>query len=350
MPRFLYLLVSAVLIPFLAGAEPLCTQAFNSLDAATQRSLSDQKTKNGVSISKVLKSGADHPDSDIGCYAGDADSYKVFAPVFDKVISEYHKVDITKDYNRDTNFEGLAKFSSKIAGEIISTRVRVARSLSNYPFESAMTKQQRLSLEREVLSAIATTLKGTEFEGTYYSLPKISKDQKAELLAKHLIFKEGDKFLQSAGITNDWPDGRGAYVSKDEKFAIWINEEDHIRVMYLEKDADVAHVASQLFKALNLLGSKLQFAYDPKLGYLNSCPTNIGTAMRVSIHIKVPSSYSETELKALCKKYGLSVRGTFGEHTAALDNVYDISYKKRLGNSERGIINTFVESVNALGL
>ena len=80
---------------------------------------------------------------------------------------------------------------------------------------------------------------------------------------------------------------------------------------------------------------------------MNSCPTNIGTAMRVSIHIKIPD-ISYDKLKELCAKNSLSLRGTYGEHTDILDSTYDISYKKRLGNSEKEIINQFTNKVNSL--
>jgi creatine kinase/arginine kinase len=242
--------------------------------------------------------------------------------------------------------DGLPALNKKIAEKVVSSRVRVARSLSNYPFESSMNVKQRLKLEKDVLQAINSTLKDTEFGGgKYYSLSKLSQAEKTDLVSRHLLFKEGDKYLQSAGITADWPEGRGAYVSKDERFIIWINEEDHLRIMYMDKGADIATVADKLFTAINSLGRKLKFARSNKFGYLNSCPTNIGSAMRASILVKVADK-SEDELKHASKQQGLSVRGTGGEHTAVVGSTYDISYKKRLGDSERKLIKDFIDKVN----
>jgi hypothetical protein len=344
-----------LLVPLLAAisssvlAEPLCELRLRTLSPEKQAELKTKTTKAGVTLEKVLKSGVDNPDSSIGCYAGDAESYTAFSPMFDGVIADYHHVAPDLVQTKDFDVSKLPAFSPSVAKEIASSRVRVARSLANYPFEASMTRQDRLALEKEVLDAIAATFKDTEFAGTYYSSTKITPAQKDDLIKRHLMFKDSDKdkYLVSAGISSDWPVGRGSYVSSDGKFQLWLNEEDHMRIMYLEKGSDLKHAASRLFKALDLLNSRLKFARSERHGYLNSCPTNIGTAMRVSIHIKAPNT-SEKELKQLCAPAGLAVRGTGGEHTAVVDDTYDISYRKRLGGSEAELAKDFVDKVNAV--
>jgi hypothetical protein len=330
-----------------ASAEALCGKNLHALAPEKQAELRKKSTKAGVTLDKVLKSGVENLDSSIGCYAGDAESYAAFAPMFDGVIADYHRVAPGFKQTKDFDVSKLPAFSPEVAGNVVSSRVRVARSLANYPFEAAMTRKDRLALEKEVLDALASVFKGTEFAGTYYSATKISPEQKRDLIARHLMFKDADqdKYLVSAGISGDWPVARGSYVSADGKFQLWINEEDHLRVMYLEKGADLKHAAGELFKALDLLDAKLKFARSERYGYLNSCPTNIGTAMRVSIHLRVPDS-SEKELKGLCSPAGLAVRGTGGEHTSVVDDTYDISYRKRLGGTEAALAADFVDKVN----
>jgi hypothetical protein len=340
-------LLAALSCPVLA--EPLCEKNLHALSAEKQAELNHKSTKAGVTMEKMLKSGVENRDSSIGCYAGDAESYTAFAPMFDGVIADYHHVPSTFKQTKDFDLSKLPPFSPAVSKNVASVRVRVARSLANYPFEASMTRKDRLALEKEVLDAIAATFKGTEFAGSYYSSTKIAPELKKDLIARHLMFKDSDddKYLISAGISSDWPVGRGSYVSKDEKFQIWLNEEDHLRVMYLEKGADLKHAAGRLFQALDLLNSRLKFARSERYGYLNSCPTNIGTAMRVSIHIKAPNT-SEDALKKVCSPAGLSVRGTGGEHTAVLDDTYDISYRKRLGASEAELAKDFVDKVNVV--
>jgi hypothetical protein len=330
-------------------AEPLCEKNLHSLSAEKQAELKSTKTHDGVTLDKILKSGVENADSSIGCYAGDAESYTAFAPMFDGVIADYHHVAPDFKQTKDFDVSKLPPFSPHVAKEILTTRVRVARSLANYPFEASMTRADRLAMEKEVLDTIAETFKGTEFAGRYYSSTKITPEQKADLIGRHLLFKDAneDKYLVSAGISSDWPVGRGSYVSSDGKFQLWINEEDHLRIMYLSNGSDLKKTAGQLFKALDLLGSRLKFAQSEKHGYLNSCPSNIGTAMRVSVHLRIPNS-SEKELKKKCTPAGLAVRGSGGEHTAVVNDVYDISYKRRLGGSEAELSTDFVNKVNAV--
>ena len=105
------------------------------------------------------------------------------------------------------------------------------------------------------------------------------------MIKNHLLFKGEDKYLETAGIQGDWPAGRGAYISEAKNFMVWINEEDHMRIIYLAEGADFNTIYEKWSNGLNLLAKYLKFAEDPKLGYLTSCPTNIGTAMRASVHI-----------------------------------------------------------------
>lgn len=107
------------------------------------------------------------------------------------------------------------------------------------------------------------------------------------MIDNHLIFKGEDKYLETAGIQGDWPAGRGAYISDAKNFMVWINEEDHLRIIYLSEGANFNEIYEKWSEALYLLESNLKFAHDPKLGYLTSCPTNIGTAMRASVHLQL---------------------------------------------------------------
>ena len=56
------------------------------------------------------------------------------------------------------------------------------------------------------------------------------------------MFKDmsSDPFLNSAGISNDWPNGRGMYESQNKDFLMWIGEEDHLRIMYMYKGDNLA--------------------------------------------------------------------------------------------------------------
>ena len=85
-------------------------------------------------------------------------------------------------------------------------------------------------------------------------------------------------------------------------------------------------------KEVNAAGR--EFAHNEHLGYIHSCPTNCGTGMRASVHVKIPHVGKHPEFKSWCAKLRLQPRGIHGEHSESEGGVYDISNKERLGRSE----------------
>jgi creatine kinase/arginine kinase len=102
------------------------------------------------------------------------------------------------------------------------------------------------------------------------------------------LFKEGDRFLEACGLNRDWPSGRGIFHNKEKTFLIWVNEEDQLRIISMQKGADILAVFTRLSQAATLIEKEAKFAHDDHLGYITSCPTNLGTALRGSVHIKLP--------------------------------------------------------------
>ena len=166
---------------------------------------------------------------------------------------------------------------------------------------------------------------------------------------QNFLFKKGDRFQEAAGINRDWPAFRGCFVSQDTRFRLWINEEDHLRVISMDTHGDMASTFNRLVSALELLEKKLDFAWDDTLGYLASCPSNIGTAMRAGVHIRLPRLFQRPEiLHARAKELNLQVRGTQGEKTRVEDGVFDISNEKRLGVTENDCIKTLHRGISHL--
>jgi len=89
------------------------------------------------------------------------------------------------------------------------------------------------------------SLKG-DLEGKYYSLETMSKEDEQKLIDDHFLFKNDDRFLREAGGYNFWPVGRGIFCNKDKTFLTWINEEDHLRFISMQKGGDLAAVYTRL--------------------------------------------------------------------------------------------------------
>jgi protein-arginine kinase len=300
-----------------------------------QDSLGGLKTKNGFTMCHVIASGFWNSDSGVGCYAGDEETYDLFAAYFDKVISEYHKVDAaTVKHVTDFSIDKIPTESIDPEGKYVkSTRIRVGRNLAGYTFAPFQTKESRLEIMNKVVEALSS-LEG-DFKGTFYPLEGMNPEVQKQLIADHFLFKEGDRFLDAAGANGDWPSGRGIFHTDDKKFLVWVNEEDELRIISMQEGPDVRAVFARLASAVEQIGAKLPFAMHPKYGALSSCPTNLGTAMRASVHVMLPKIQKKDWFKDKCAALGLSVRGIHGEHSeGADDGTVDLSNKRRLGVSE----------------
>ena len=310
--------------------------------------LKDVKTKNRFGLKDAINSGVKNPDSGIGIYAGDLESYSCFSKIFDSIIEEYHGFSKDDSHNSSFNLDSLdSKNPDSENNYIISTRIRVGRNLKDFPLGPAITKEQRDEVEQKV-SKVLSSLDG-ELSGGYFALDGMSEDDRQRLVENHFLFKAGDRFLESAGLNRDWPTGRGIFHNEDKTFLVWVNEEDQLRIISMESGGDIKAVFSRLVKAIGELEKELEFLYTKHLGYITSCPTNLGTAMRASVHIKLPKLSKDLELfNKITDKYYLQIRGVNGEHSESEDGIFDISNKRRLGITEVECVKDMYDGVVAL--
>lgn len=296
------------------------------------------KTKKGFSFGHLVNSGLLNQDSSIGVYAGDAESYTVFAELLTPVINEYHGYSETGHHGRDFSPLGAAlKNPDPDNHYILSTRIRVGRNLTGFPLGPLISKKERNEVE-DCVSRAVLNFTG-ELSGDYYSLKAMASDEKKRLVKEHLLFKEGDRFLDAAGLNRDWPDGRGIFFNKTRSFLVWVNEEDQLRIISMEKGGDIAAVFNRLSTGVASLETTLDFLFDDRLGYITSCPTNLGTAMRASVHIQLPKlSRTPERFQRKAEELNVQIRGIHGEHSESEGGVFDISNKRRLGLSEKECI------------
>ncbi len=308
--------------------------------------LKDVVTPHGWTAEKSIQSGLDNPDSSIGVYAGDPESYTMLAPIFDPVIMDYHNYEMS-GHKSVFSLIGLLIENLDPKGEyVVSTRIRVGRNFAKYAFPSAISSADRASMEEEIIKTLST-LPGA-LKGTYYELDGMSEETRQKLVEDHFLFKQGDRFLESVGVNRDWPKNRGIFFSEDKKFLVWISEEDSMRIISMQQGADIAEVFTRLSTALDYINEHITFAFDDVRGFYTTCPTNLGTAMRASVHIRIPKFSASENFNAICGTLGLSIRGVHGEHSESSDGIYDISNKRRLGVTEREIYQQLYDGVKKL--
>jgi len=316
--------------------------------------LCDKVTKtSGFTLDKAIACAVEFDNQHCGIYAGDGDSYEDFKEVFDPLIQEYHGIAPDAKHTSDMD-------SSKIVGNVNpaapvhSTRIRVGRSINGYGLSPGITKEQRVAVEK--LFANASGKFEGELAGSYYPLTGMDEAVRQQLVDDHFLFVSGDRNLTVAGMERDWPEGRGIFHNKDKTFLVWVNEEDQLRIISMEKGGNVKGVFERLAKAIATVGASVKaecgqdFMLSEKYGYIHSCPTNLGTGMRASVHIDLPGYTKEgvDKLKARCEELALQPRGTRGESGGQTGHTYDISNKHRLGYSEVQLVQTMIDGVNKL--
>jgi len=242
---------------------------------------------------------------------------------------------------------------------ILSTRIRVARSLDGVRFPATMSRSDRRKVQRLVHDCTKNFSTPNLANGVYLPVLSMSNEQNLDLIERHILFDNPNEWTIASGLGRDWPDGRAIYAnvsdiqSQNAEFIIWVNEEDHLRIMTLKKGGDIQGAFTSLMSGVRELERELQirgwhFAKDSRLGYLTSCPTNVGTTMRASVHVRLVNLGKLPGFLALVSRLKLEARGKYGETDRQYTGIFDISNAERLGKSEVHLINVMVEGVAKL--
>merc|ERR1711878_47111 len=307
----------------------------------------------GFTLAKAIACAVEFDNQHCGMYAGDEDSYIDFAVVFDPLICEYHG--LPADFKHTSDMDA-SKITANVDPEVPvhSCRIRVGRSIQGFGLSPGITKQQRIDVEA-LMSSPLGKLSG-DLAGNYYPLAGMDEAVRQQLVDDHFLFVSGDPNLKVAGMERDWPEGRGIFHNKDKTFLVWVNEEDQTRVISMQKGGDVKGVFERLARGIKAVEDSVKaesgkdFMLDPKYGYIHSCPTNLGTGMRASVHVDLPG-WTKEGLKPLqerCEELHLQPRGTRGESGGQTGITYDISNKHRLGYSEVQLVQKMIDGVNTL--
>jgi len=212
-------------------------------------------------------------------------------------------------------------------GPVISSRIRLARNLAEYSFPGWASEEENLAAWRQV-AAIFGAL-GDRFIGWRMAeMPRIDRDI---LFERHLVSQE----------LADQEECGGVFLTCDECLSIMVNEEDHIRIQSLQPGLNLQEAWKAADRIDDELEQQLAYAFSPKLGYLTSCPSNVGTGLRASVMMHLPGLGLMGEMGPVANgmsKIGLAVRGMWGEGSDAAGNMFQISNQITLGRREDQII------------
>merc|ERR550539_601648 len=222
----------------------------------------------GFTLAKAIACAVQFNNQHCGIYAGDWDSYKDFAPVFDPLICEYHGISPSARHTSDMD---VSKIKGNVNSDVPvhSCRIRVGRSIDGFGLSPGITRDQRTGVEKLMINAVKNF--PSALAGNYYPLTGMDEKVRQQLVDDHFLFVSGDRNLTVAGMERDWPEGRGIFHNTEKTFLIWINEEDQMRIISMEKGGDVKAESGK------------EYALSEQYGYIHSCPTNLGTGMRASV-------------------------------------------------------------------
>ncbi|MDR3149950.1 MAG: ATP--guanido phosphotransferase [Oscillospiraceae bacterium] len=220
----------------------------------------------------------------------------------------------------------------------VSTRVRLARNLSVFPFPEVMTQKEAAEVFENITEFMGGIAGGSAFKIININESKSEKPfEAASLLERHLISKE---------LLGKRTDSCGAAISADEHVSVMINEEDHLRIQSIREGLALRDCFEKVEKLEMMLSERFKFAYSDKLGWLTRCPTNLGTGIRASVMLHLPAHTDSGNIHRLSTELirtGFTIRGFYGEGTKPIGRLYQISNQVTHGLSARQI----VEHLNA---
>jgi protein arginine kinase len=228
-----------------------------------------------------------------------------------------------------TNSGEWLRGSGPEADIVISSRIRLARNLADFPFISRASDQDRSQIEKMMRECILGIKESGEL--LYVEIDQLEGVDRQLLVERHLISRE---HAESQGA-------RAVAIDPRETFSLMINEEDHLRMQVMQCGLDLQSVWKKITRIDDLIEAKVTYAYHERLGYLTACPTNVGTGMRVSVMLHLPALVLTRQIDKVFRslqKISLAVRGLYGEGSQAMGDFYQISNQITLGRSEEELI------------
>lgn len=212
---------------------------------------------------------------------------------------------------------------------VMSSRIRLARNLAQFPFLTRADEEVRGEIERTLHRHVIDLSLGGDL--TYFDVNQLEGVDRQFLVERQLISRE---LAESHG-------SRGVCFTEGENVSLMVNEEDHLRVQVLRSGFDLDTCWNEINRIDDLLEERVTFAFNEELGFLTACPTNVGTGIRVSVLMHLPALVMTKEIQKVfqaLQKISLAVRGLYGEGSQAMGDFYQISNQITLGKSEEQLI------------
>eukprot|EP00923_Selenidium_pygospionis_P056512 GHVN01098601.1.p1 GENE.GHVN01098601.1~~GHVN01098601.1.p1 ORF type:complete len:419 (+),score=28.04 GHVN01098601.1:122-1378(+) len=313
--------------------------------------------------------GLRFPETTVGIFLHEAADYERYGWFLKKIILKYHrdsmgmKLHYTNWKISDFGDKGTLDFQKLGIKEQVPMRIRVTRNIKGFKLSAGMSKTERIALEITLLPFFESLTQNPNFGGRVYSLTPgdggsnpyaVDETTLEHLVTSKKIFENPTKNrkMAAAGIANDYPYGRGVYLSATEDLMIWYGEEDHLRIVLLDHGTELNAPFLRLRSVLDTLeDSGIQFEESKQYGYISSCPSNLGTGMHASVKLKLPNLTKKGSLQKAIKiaaKRRLNLVSAQGFKKPVVNGEVFVSNAGRLFVSEREIVANLYNGVSKL--
>ncbi|MHB8964148.1 MAG: protein arginine kinase [Saccharofermentanales bacterium] len=224
---------------------------------------------------------------------------------------------------------------------ILSSRVRLARNLCDYPFPNKLNRAGSEKVAEVILGVLKNIADSKKNRFRIVDMNELGTEDKLALVEKHLISEE----------LTDTRLARYAFIKDDESVSVMVNEEDHIRIQAMEAGLNLEAAFSAAQDIAIYLEKALPIGYHDKYGFTTACPTNTGTGMRASVIMHLPALAITGKVSVIIekiRKMGYSVRGYYGEHSNSAGNMFQISNQITLGLDEQELISDLKKLINQI--
>ncbi|NXS58132.1 KCRB kinase, partial [Brachypteracias leptosomus] len=317
------------------------------------KKLRDKQTSSGFTLDDVIQTGVDNPGNSRGPGLVLSSHVLCCDPTYQFPDASIINIKMAQLNNQrlppDEEYPDLSTHNNHMAKVLT---LDLYKKLRDRVTPSGFTLDDVIQTGCLSLSALGS-LEG-DLKGKYYALRNMTDAEQQQLIDDHFLFdKPVSPLLLASGMARDWPDARGIWHNDNKTFLVWINEEDHLRVISMQKGGNMKEVFTRFCTGLTqietLFKSKnYEFMWNPHLGYILTCPSNLGTGLRAGVHIKLPNLGKHEKFGEILKRLRLQKRGTGGVDTAAVGGVFDVSNADRLGFSEVELVQMVVDGVKLL--
>mgnify|MGYP003601701763 FL=1 len=224
---------------------------------------------------------------------------------------------------------------------VLSSRIRLARNFRELPFPNRANFTQLAKAQELAESALEniSAAAGPSFDQV--NMDQLTQLQKNVLLEKQLVSRN---LLKN-------PQYRKLFISEDRQAGIMVNEEDHLRIQCMAPGLDLQRPFAMASRLDDAIEERLDIAFDEKMGYLTSCPTNLGTGLRASVLLHLPGLVFTRNINNIINispQLGLAVRSLYSNGSEEVGNIFQISNQLTLGFTEEELLENVTSAVREI--